>query len=325
MQIIKDNTISVLGRSVALKPLANGELKSLPVGDALSYDFCEGQYQGISYIFAVPKGRTPSPSTMAFTAKSVQGATGRTLVFVLPVGPSYLRQRLIDKGVYFVVSNRFAFLPELVINERQRRKTVATKLTPVGQYLLLYHLQVTSLEGRSATYIVKLVPFSYPSVAQGLQCLEDLELVVRMPDGTKNKVLRWRYVGRELYDRAQPFMMNPVQRVLYADSVKSTQHFPECGTNALAHYSRLNPGFEKMRAMSNATLKGLVAGNSLVGQNPYDGNYRIEVWKYPPVTKGGFAGEWVDPLSLALSLRDDNDPRVENEVEYMLDHIEWKD
>ena len=45
--------------------------------------------------------------------------------------------------------------------------------------------------------------------------------------------------------------------------------------------------------------------------NIYDGNYIIEVWKYPVVSKMGDKSQWVDRLSLVLSLRDDDDPRVE--------------
>ncbi|MCC8037703.1 MAG: hypothetical protein LIP02_06165 [Bacteroidales bacterium] len=324
MQIIKDDSISIMGRSVALKPVLKREIKTFPVGEVVSYDFYEGNYQGKSYVFASPKGRVPSPAVMAATAQTVRSKTGKDVVFVLPTGPSYLRQRLIDKGVYFVVSRRFAFLPDIIINERQRTQAVATKLTPVAQYLLLYHLQLSSIEGLSAREIANWIPYSYPSVTQALQCLEDVGLAIRVPDGTKNKIVKWNVAGRELWDRALPLMMNPVQRVLFADEVISDLQFPTCGINALAHYSRLNPDPERMIAISAGELKNLIADDLLEGQNSYDGNYRIEVWKYPPVTKEGYAGTWVDALSLALSLREDKDPRVENEVEYMLDNIEWK-
>ena len=33
--------------------------------------------------------------------------------------------------------------------------------------------------------------------------------------------------------------------------------------------------------------------------------------------------EWVDRLSLAISLREDEDPRVEGEVERLINEIEW--
>ena len=62
---------------------------------------------------------------------------------------------------------------------------------------------------------------------------------------------------------------------------------------------------------------------TLVRPNEFDGSIIIEAWKYPPVTKIGTEAEWVDRLSLAVSLREDADPRVEGEVERLINDIEW--
>lgn len=58
--------------------------------------------------------------------------------------------------------------------------------------------------------------------------------------------------------------------------------------------------------------------------NEFDGNIIIEAWKYPPVTTIGTKAEWADRLSLAISLREDEDPRVEDEVERLSNETEWK-
>lgn len=39
----------------------------------------------------------------------------------------------------------------------------------------------------------------------------------------------------------------------------------------------------------------------------------------------GDKSQWVDRLSLVLSLRDDDDPRVEKEVERIISEQKWKD
>jgi hypothetical protein len=51
----------------------------------------------------------------------------------------------------------------------------------------------------------------------------------------------------------------------------------------------------------------------------------VEVWKYPAVGLKDAHLQYVDKLSLALSLKDDTDPRVEGEVERMINELEWKD
>jgi len=116
-----------------------------------------------------------------------------------------------------------------------------------------------------------------------------------------------------------------VEERVYCDDFHSENSFPVCGINALAHYTWLNPDPEKTIMMSVKQLREFTAAGALVRPNQYDGNILIEAWKYPPVTKIGTEAEWVDRLSLAVSLREDADPRVEGEVERLINDIEWKD
>ena len=67
------------------------------------------------------------------------------------------------------------------------------------------------------------------------------------------------------------------------------------------------------------------SSGTLVRPNDFDGNIIIEAWNYPPVTKIGTETKWVDRLSLAVSLREDADPRVEGEVERLINDLEYKD
>ncbi len=317
------NSISILGRSVRLTPRDKKRLKGLAVGDILSYRFWDGEYLGQEFLFAQPTGTVSTPRAMAITSDKVKGAFGLPLVYVLESCPAYLRQRLIEKGVFFVVSDKFAFLPTLIANERIRVAPEAERLTPVAQYLLLYHLQVKNLDGMSAKEISSYVPYSYSSVTLGLVCLDDLGFIKREADSTKRKVVQFTAAGKALYGMALEYLQNPVAFQLYCDALNSEKRFPTCGINALSHFSMLSPDPERMVAISKKDLKNFRKDGSIVGENRYDGSVFIEVWEYPPVTVQGYDGEWVDRLSLALSLAGDHDPRVEKEVERMLEGIKW--
>ena len=48
----------------------------------------------------------------------------------------------------------------LLANERVRKTKQAKTLTPVAQYLLLYHLQIGSIEGMAARDIEDKIPYS---------------------------------------------------------------------------------------------------------------------------------------------------------------------
>ncbi len=317
-------SVVILGRSIALHERSKKRMKGITIGDSVAYRFFDGVFHNVPLLFVEPKGSVASPRNLALTARNLTSKFNLPIVYLLPPCPAYERQRLIDKDVYFVISEKYAHLPMLVANERIRKTRQATSLTPVAQFLLLYHLQVESLEGLAARDIEDKIPYSYASITLGITCLADLGVCEKVADGSKRKVLHFNESGRGLWDKVQPFLTDPVEQRIYCDEFRSDDSYPACGINALAHYTWLNPDPERIIMMSARQLKGLTASGALVHPNEYDGNVLIEGWKYPSVTKIGVRPEWVDKLSLAISLRNNPDPRVEGEVERLINDIEWK-
>lgn len=71
--------------------------------------------------------------------------------------------------------------------------------------------------------------------------------------------------------------------------------------------------------MTVKQLREFRSSGTLVRPNEFDGNIIIEAWKYPPVTKIGTKPEWMDRLSLAVSLRDNYDARVQGELTRLIE------
>lgn len=323
--MIKTKEIAILGRPIQLQERSKAQMEGATIGDLLTYKFYDGEFHGMPLLFAEPKGKVATPRCLSVTANNLTSLLQLPIVFLLPACPAYERQRLIDKDVYFVVSEKYIHLPMLLANERVRKTKQAKTLTPVAQYLLLYHLQIGSIEGMAARDIEDKIPYSYASITLGLTCLEDLGLCKKVAEASKRKVIHFNVKGMNLWEQAQPFLVNPVEERIYCDGLLSDDSFPECGINALAHYTRLNPDPERTIMMSVKQLRNFKSSEALVRPNEFDGNIIIEAWKYPPVTAIGVKAEWVDKLSLAISLREDEDPRVEGEVERLINEIEWKD
>lgn len=323
--MIKTKEIAILGRPIQLQERSKAQMEGATIGDLLTYKFYDGEFHGMPLLFVEPKGKVATPRCLSVTANNLTSLLQLPIVFLLPACPAYERQRLIDKDVYFVVSEKYVHLPMLLANERVRKTKQAKTLTPVAQYLLLYHLQIGSIEGMAARDIEDKIPYSYASITLGLTCLEDLGLCKKVAEGSKRKVIHFDMKGMNLWEQAQPFFVNPVEERIYCDDLLSDDSFPECGINALAHYTRLNPDPERTIMMSVKQLRNFKSSEALVRPNEFDGNIIIEAWKYPPVTATGVKAEWVDKLSLAISLREDEDPRVEGEVERLINETEWKD
>lgn len=318
-------TITISGRPIELKERSKAEMKGISIGNSLSYKFFDGDFHGLALLFVEPKGKIPTPRILSITARELTEKFSLPIVFLLNECPAYERQRLIDKEVYFIVSDKYANLPTLVANERLRKTKLAKRLTPVAQFLLLFHLQAESLEGKAARDIEGKVPYSYASITLGITCLADLGICQKVADGSKRKVLHFHERGRQLWDKVQSLLIDPIEQRVYCDEFLSAEHFPGCGINALAHYTMLNPDSERMIMMNAKQLRKLIPSGALVRPNEYDGDILIEAWKYPPVVMKGEIPNWVDKLSLALSLREDTDPRVEGEVDRLIDEMVWKD
>jgi hypothetical protein len=320
-----NKTISILGRSVNLHLRSKDKLKGLAIGEVLSFDFYDGNYQDNAMLFVEPKKCNPTPRECSIAAKRLTSWAGLPVVFILRHGPTYERQRLLDKNIYFVMSDKYAHLPMLVAMEYTADRKVNTMLTPIAQYLLLYHLQVNSIEGLSARDIVQFVPYSYESVTLGLTCLADVGLCLKVQDGLRSKYILFNYKGRELWQAAQPYMISPIETRIFCDGMESAGPYPICGINALANYTWLNPDKETQIMMTAKEYRQLKAKDTFENANRFDGNVMVEVWKYPAVGLKDVHLQYVDKLSLALSLKDDTDPRVEGEVERMINELKWKD
>ena len=301
------------------------DLKGLSVGEKLSYTFYNGIYQGGSLLFLEPRKDNPTPKECQITSSRISGLLGIPVVFILKPGPTYERQRLMGKGVYFIMSDRYAHLPMLVALEKTSNRRKYTVLTPVAQYILLYHLQESSLSGLSAMEIAELIPYSYESTALGITCLEDVGLCKKVLTDQRKKILHFDLKGEDLWNNAKSYLITPLEQRFFCDEIRSDTDYPTCGTNALAHYTRLNPDPEKMFMLCSKEYRSLKAAESFVNPNKYDGNIMVEVWKYPPVGGINEHRQWVDRLSLALTLQTENDPRIEKEVERMIREIQWKD
>ena len=226
---------------------------------------------------------------------------------------TYERDRLVEQGVYFIVADKFAFVPTLIINRLSTKSEIKELFYPSTQYILFYHLQIESLDGLSLKELEDKVPYKYKTIAKSIKQLEALGLV--SPEGSRNKKLVFELSGKELWDKASTNLIDPIKSIEYTSDV-----FPEGdigGISALSHYSMLVPEDVPTRVLTAEWVRE--HKYSIPELHSFEDTQRIEIWKYPPSGTSGY----VDKLSLFLTLKDDNDPRVEKEIAIMMNKIKW--
>ena len=300
--------VDIDGNILDLNPVEKTMLKGLWAEAKWTFDYYECSFDGKYFIVpSLKQGKEVTPLQMEHYSHRLESFFSKPIVFLLPDAPRYQRVRYAERGLFYIMPDKgYARLPFLYVGKKMSDRTRAKRMTPAAQYLLLFHLQVESLDGKTLSEISSSVPQSYLTVSRAVTVLEEVGLGLSERLGTI-KVFHFKFVGKELWEKAQPYLISPVSTVRYYDAFDGSGVVG--GINALAHYSHLNP--EEMQT--------IVLDRNLVPEDNglEDGRYRIEVWKYPPI--GG--GPWVDKLSLALSLQDNKDERVQKEIELMINAI----
>lgn len=306
-----DNII-VAGIKIALKERGKADLKGITVDDSARYSFYDFTFQGSSMLLLVSKFSKETPLQYQRRAVRLSAALGVCIVFYFDHLDFYERKRLLEKGVYYVAGENNAYLPTLLTTPASRRKAVG-HLSACGQYILLSQLQGRKVEGCTISALAEWMPYTYVSIAKGVQNLEDLSLVASRKDPDGTKVIAFTKSGWELWETAKPFMSSPVKKTVFCDALPSG-HYPAAGISALSSYSNLADDDTPTVAVYAGHFKDV----DFDGLNDFDGNFKMEIWKYPPIGE-----DVVDRLSLYLSLEEDQDPRVHKEIENMFESI-WK-
>ena len=311
-------TISIAGKEYTLTALAEEKKRLVWVEARISFDFYSLAYKEMLIMVLEPKeGTRFSPRKLRLTVERMKAIYNLPIVFLLNNIRYTDRNRLIEQDVYFIVSDKYAFLPNLLIMARDLEPIHSDTLNPVAQWLLLAYLQGVVPNNCTADDLVTITPFLYVTLTRAFRLLEGLNLCRIELDKDKRKHILFDEDKHALYEAAQPYLINPVRERLYCDEVVNAEQYKQAGISALSHYSALNP--EEMQTIAIPTTQWRAQQkDGFIGANPYEGKYCVEIWKYEPIPTNN---QYVDKLSLALSLQNDHDPRVEKEVKLMIEQI----
>jgi DNA-binding MarR family transcriptional regulator len=317
---IMNKSISILGIQTELVPIQRASLKGLNADVILRFSFFSAVFNGQALCTIQTKNKEISIPPMKYKriTEQVESVVGMPVAVLLDDSLIYVqRERLINQGVYFIVSDKYAFLPSVIVNSQLKKKKKLDRLTPVAQYILLYYLSdVNSKSSFTIKELEDIISYSYVTIARAIVSLEDCGLCQVELDETNTKQIHFADSKRELWESAQKYLTSPVKKVLCSD-MKPEKDFSISGVNALSHYSHLNPEENETVAIWEKLFKFTDKQ-----YNEIESPYKIEVWKYP-TSMPNQNKQFVDKLSLYLSMKDEPDPRMKKELEIMIEGMKW--
>jgi hypothetical protein len=318
-----NNLISYLnntfGVQMAVIPLEKRLYQQLPLYITATCKVKETTICGqrICLLIAKDWENIPTPDQLSKQMFFVTQKIGFPAVYVFDKVVSYNVQRMIRKGINFIIPNKHLFIPALMMDLRKAPEKLPQKvirLTSFAQFLLFYHLQKERLNSATTQQLADKFIQPYRTVSRAVKGLEELGLCNLV--GGKEKQLQFITKGKDLWVLAQNFLQNPVERNLFTDVALHEDQACLSNINALAHYTMINDEEKRFYAIDKGSVKNLT-----VETNKYACDNTIEVWRYNPcpLSDNGF----VDKLSLYLILKDDTDERVQGELEQMINEIQW--
>jgi len=311
-----------VGLSVNIKNIPNERLKKSPLYLRHAYRYFLFELEGLSLILA-ENGDTVSKTAGQMKKQSIaiRQYCEMPVVFALNNPSSQLKRKMIQEKISFIVPESQVYLPELLISLKENGRqpqSFPELITPSAQLLLLYHLQVEHLEKFTFKDIAEKLGYTPKTITKIAAELKAKNLC--KVEGTKEKRFKFEVERKHLWQLAEPQMQSPIAKSYYADK-KGDSVFCQSGDLALSHYTFLSDTGKVCYAVYKAEFEALKEKGYWAYLDETEGDVQIDVWKYNPrlLSNNGY----IDPLSLYLCYRGDDNERVDAEIKDLIDKKIW--
>lgn len=283
--------------------------QALPLYVAGNYEIDEANVSNNRFIVMSPIGDLPTLPAMKKHIEKIQKIDDVPVAFYLKNLSDFRRKGMLESNIPFMTEKQ-VFLPFIgtLLMEEKNNALYKEKFMFSTQQLFLMYLY----NRQNKLYVAnvgKKLPYSAMTLSRAVKQLEASDLFLVYKDGV-NKVIESKYDRRELFERAKPFLLDPVRKYGYIEKSRIDENMVLASESALAKNSMLNPSKLITYAIDEQKMDINQMENELVDPNK---QIRLELWGYDPKL---FSDDNVaDGLSVALSLREIVDERIEEAID----------
>lgn len=243
------------------------------------------------------------------------------VAFSFDVMSKLQRDSLIKAKLPFISLPNQIYLPFLgvVLNDNYKKikQVNIEKMMPATQMLFLYLLYSQD------DYVLKSdaadrLELTRTSMTRASEQLLAMNLIEQQRVGKELRMMK-KHDNSSMLEAAKPYLINPIQKKKILREEDVVVPYLLAGENALGEYSMLNPPNLKSVAIYKGELDCSNMEEIDARWEDTDKLIQVEFWKYNPFL---FATDnKVDRISLACSLVDCKDERVEMTIDEMLEEL----
>jgi len=278
------------------------------------YDFKKVILDGVVCLFMKPKGEPDTLTAIKKHIAKVREAEPLPVVLELEVMTARRRKSLIEARIPFVAPKCQIYLPFLgvALNERYTSVKIPGKtLMPSSQLLLFYYLCQNEPEIRAGE-TADIFNLSAMQISRAIKQLTTLGLISVRKDGVR-MVISGKERRRDLFERAKPYLLNPVRKRIYVERVELPKGLPLAGYSALSELTML--GGQSTETFAFFGKASALTGTDMLVDNTAQAE--VEIWRYDPLLLSSHPSV-VDALSLVASLPFSGDERVQQSIDKLL-------
>ncbi len=229
----------------------------------------------------------------------------------------YRQNSLIKARIPFVLGDKMIYLPFMATYlSKMKKRRQYEKLQPSTQVVLLKLLYDKERE-IMLSELRRGLSYSAMTVSRAVEQLVQVGLVTTHKDGVK-VIIERNDNSKTLFDKARPFLINPVAKICYAERENVTNQCIRAGLTALSEKTMLaDDAFETFAVKSGVFDEDILHDEKIDPSR----QVRMEIWKYDPQLLQ--RDRIVDPLSLVLTLEDNADERIEQAKEDLMNNC-WE-
>ena len=298
---------------------------TLPISFEKRFQYAKMKFHKESFLLIKEK-RRGSLNSFVTQARTIGRKASMDVILVFSKLSDNEKKQLLQARVPFVDFKGNLFFPPLGLALNANHDVeVFKELTPSEQLTWIAFLLTKGQKVVDVDLLSQITGLPNSTIYRCLRTFKTLNWLNK-----PNKLYTYTASKKELFLKSESFLFNPIKkRLLLSDfdlkKIQSDSMLLYGGTYALSYLTFLAESDENSSyVISQRQFNKL---SLPLSQHVLEGKV-LEIWRYSPFVsefwndfKETQDRQFVDPISLYLTLKDDDDPRVEEEVEAIKNNI----